>query len=275
VRGFRLADGRFLEDADGAARARVAVLGARTTELLFPGGGALGATVRVRGIPFEVIGVLHPRGTSLGGADDDTELFVPVETALRRLYNARALSELYATVAEPEGLAQGEDAIRRLVRARHRTAAFGRPDDFAVQDQLQAVAMQREAARTLGFASSGLAAISLLVGGTGILGLMLLSVAERTPEIGLRMALGARPRYVLVQFLAEAVVLAAAGGGVGVVLGGVGAWAISAATAWPARPSWQAAAAALATSALLGLAAGVLPAVRAARLPPALALSRG
>jgi putative ABC transport system permease protein len=275
VRGFRLAAGRRLDAGDGAARARVAVLGARVSEVLFPDGAPLGRTLRVRGVPFEVVGVFAPRGSTLGGADDDTEVFVPVETALRRLHNTAALSEVYATVADPRDLGPSEEAVRRAVRERHRTARLGRPDDFAVQDQLQAVALQREAARTLGWASAGLAALSLLVGGIGILGLMLLSVAERTPEVGLRMALGARQRDVLVQFLAEAVVLAAVGGAAGVVLGTAGAWAVSAATQWHARASWGAAAVALATSALVGLAAGVLPAVRASRLPPAAALSRG
>jgi putative ABC transport system permease protein len=274
VRGFSPSQGRVLEAADGAVRARVAVLGARVAEVLFPAGDAVGQTIRIRGIPFEVVGVFAPRGTTLGGADDDTEVFVPVETALRRVHNTRALSEIYAAVDDPAILPRAQDAIRAAVRARHRTAARGRPDDFAVQNQLQTVALQRDAARTLGLASGGLAAISLLVGGTGILGLMLLSVAERTSEIGLRMAVGARRRDVLTQFLAEAVVLAGAGGVLGVALGALGARAVSAATQWQARASWEAAAAALVTAVAIGLAAGVLPALRAARLPPAAALSR-
>jgi putative ABC transport system permease protein len=274
VRGFRLASGRFLDDEDDRQRRRVAVLGARVARLLFPGEDPVGREVRIGRVPFQVIGTLAERGASAGGMDEDTQVLVPVRTALRRVFNVRALTNVFVTVADERDTARARDEISALLRERHRLDRHGRPDDFAVQDQAKLLATTRQAARTLTLATTGLAAISLLIGGTGILALMLLSVRERTSEIGLRLAVGARARDVLVQFLGEATVLAAAGGAAGVVLGAAGAAAVAAATSWPARVSWSAALVALALSVAVGLGAGLLPALGAARLPPQAALAR-
>lgn len=274
VRSFALERGAFFSADDDRTAARVAVLGARARAALFPLGGAVGSEVRIGGAPFEVVGTLEPQGVSADGADVDTQVYVPLRTALRRVWNARGLGSVFVEVREGASPARAEAEIRALLRARHRLDERGRPDDFVVQDPARAVTARRQAARTVTRYTAGLAAISLLVGGTGILALMLLSVRERTSEIGVRRAFGARPRDVGLQFLAEATVLSTGGGLAGLVLGVLGAWATAAATGWPVRaPAW-AVATGLGASALTGLASGVLPALRAARLPPALAVSR-
>jgi putative ABC transport system permease protein len=273
VRAFGLARGRFFSDDDDVSAARVVVLGARVSATLFSGGDPLGETVRVGAVPCEVIGVLEPQGVTADGADVDTQVYLPLRTALRRVFNARALGNVYVRVREGASFPAAEAEIRALLRERHRLDARERPDDFDVQDPERALAVKRQVARTVTLFTAGLAAVSLLVGGTGILALMLLTVRERTPEIGLRRAVGARARDVLVQFLAEAVSLSAAGGLAGVAAGALGAAAVAAATGWPVHvPAW-AAAAGLGVSALVGLAFGVLPALRAASLPPSVAIS--
>ncbi len=274
VRGFQLAAGRFFDEDDDRERRRVAVLGARVRRVLFPGEDPLGREIRIGTAPFQVIGTLAEKGASAGGVDEDTQVFIPVQTALRRVFNVRSLTNVFVTVTEADAPVRGREEIAGLLRERHRLDRHGRPDDFAVQDQAKLLATQAQASRTLTQATTGLAAISLLIGGTGILALMLLSVRERTSEIGLRLAVGARARDVLVQFLGEAAVLALAGGAAGVALGAAGAAAVAAATSWPARVSWPAALAALGLSAAIGLLAGIVPAIRAARLPPQVALAR-
>jgi len=274
VRGFELAAGRFFDEDDDRERRRVAVLGARVGRVLFPGEDPLGREIRIGTAPFLVIGTLAGRGASAGGLDEDTQVLVPVQTALRRVFNARSLTNVFVAVADPGALERGRVEISGLLRERHRLDRHGRPDDFSVQDQAKLLATQKQVADTLTLATTGLAAISLLVGGTGILALMLLSVRERIPEIGLRLAVGARAGDVRVQFLGEAAVLALAGGVAGVALGAAGAAAVAAATSWPARLSWPAALAALVLSAAVGLLAGIVPAVRASRLAPQVALAR-
>jgi putative ABC transport system permease protein len=274
VRGFEVARGAFFGEDDDAGAARVVVLGARVGATLFPGADPLGETVRIGAAPFEVVGVLAPQGVTADGAEVDTQVYVPLRTALRRVYNARALTAVYVRVREGASFPRAEAEIGALLRERHRLEERGRPDDFEVQDPARVLAVKRQVARAVALFTAGLAAVSLLVGGTGILALMLLSVRERTPEIGVRRAVGARPRDVLVQFLGEAVALSAAGGLAGVAAGALGAAAVAGATGWPVRvPAW-AAAAGLAVSALVGLVFGVLPALRAARLPPSVAISR-
>ncbi len=275
VRGFRLERGAFFSPEQDGASERVAVLGARVRATLFPGQDPLGRTIRIGSVPFEVIGALEPQGVTADGADVDAQVYVPLRTALRRLLNTRALGSAFVEVREGEPFPAVEAEIRSLLRQRHRLGLRDRPDDFAVQDPEKALAARRQVAQAVTLFTAGLAAVSLLVGGTGILALMLLSVRERTPEIGLRRAVGARPRDVLVQFLAEAVALSAAGGALGVAMGALGSWATAAATGWPVRvPAW-AALAGVVLSAVLGVVFGAWPARQAARLAPVVALARG
>ncbi|HEX9244235.1 MAG TPA: ABC transporter permease [Anaeromyxobacter sp.] len=274
VRNFELGAGRFFDGEEDAASARVAVLGARVGERLFEGNDPVGRPVRIDGVPFEVIGVLRPKGLSFEGADQDSGVYVPLQTARRRVFNQQWLTMVFVELADGRPVSSTANELRELLRERHRIARRGSTDDFEVQDPAKLLALRAEATRTLSIVSSGLGAISLLVGGTGILALMLLSVRERTGEIGLRRALGARTTDILLQFLAEATALALSGGLSGMVLGALGVWIVSATTGWEARVSLQEALVSLGAAAGIGLAFGVVPAVRAARLTPIQALGR-
>jgi putative ABC transport system permease protein len=271
VRRFRIAAGRFLDLDDDRERRRVAVLGAVVAATLFPGEDPVGRELRLRGIPFEVVGVLAAKG-ALAGDDEDAVILVPIRTALRRLANARSLDAVFVSAAEPGGIPAATAAITALLRERHGVGSEGRPDDFALQNPARFLAMQRQAAEMLTRLSLGIGALTLLIGGTGILGLMLLSVRERTGEIGLRMAVGARPRDVLAQFLFEAMLLALGGWLAGIALGGAGAAAVALATDWTLALPVEALLASLALAVGIGLGFGAVPARRASLLPPIEAL---
>jgi len=271
LRNLRLASGRFLEEGDDDDARRVAVLGSRIARALFPDEDAVGRAIRLRGLPFEVIGVLEPKGIQADGSDQDGNVFIPIRTALRRVFNTTWLSAVFVSVDERPRMDATAAAVRAVLRERHRLPP-GAADDFQVQDQVRLLAMQQAAVQSLTWLTAGLAAVSLLVGGAGIFALMFLSVKERTAEIGLRMAVGARPRDVLLQFLGEAAVLAVGGwlvGALAAVLGGLG---VALGTEWKVAFPAGAAAASLAMALVTGLGFGALPAGKAARLPPIRAL---
>ncbi|MGC4118525.1 MAG: ABC transporter permease [Myxococcales bacterium] len=272
VRGFELAQGRLFDEREGVERARVVVLGGRASAALFPGQNPVGQELRIGGVGFEVIGSLQLKGASGDGSDADKQVFVPVQTALRRLFNTRSLSRIFIGVREQADLEPVKQSVRGLLRERHRLDRRDLPDDFAVQDQQRFLSAQRQTAESLEAFTLGLSAISLLVGGAGILALMMLSVRERTPEIGLRRAVGARPRDILFQFLAEALVLSLAGGLAGIVVGGAASVLAARATGWPIEVTPQALLLALGTSLLVGLASGAVPARKAAAMVPVRAL---
>jgi putative ABC transport system permease protein len=275
VRRFRLRDGRFFDGNDDRDARRVAVLGDRVQKSLFPGDDAVGQVIRIRGVPFEVIGVFEAKGAVAYGSDEDNQVVVPIRTALRRIFNSTWLTSVFVSVADAGRMEEGEDEIRRLLRERHRAAAEGRPDDFAIQNQAKVLSLQRETAESLTLLGTGLAAVALLMGGTGILALMLLSVKERTGEIGLRMAVGARPRDVLSQFLIEASLLALGGWLVGVTLGGLGVGVVAYGTEWNIGVPGEAIVASLIMAVVTGLGFGALPARKASRLPPIQSLGAG
>ena len=273
ARRFRLAEGRFFDPADDREARRVAVLGARVGATLFPGESPIGRMVRLRGVPFEVVGVLEAKGVQPDGGDEDTRVVIPLRTALRRVFNVTWLSNVFVRVRDPARIAEAEAAIAALLRERHRRGRDGEPDDFAVQNRTRFLAAQQETLGLLTLLTSGLAALALLVGGTGILALMLLSVKERTDEIGLRMAVGARPRDVLVQFLVEATALALGGWGAGVAVGALGTAAVAFGTAWKVALPVEDLLASLAMAVAIGVGFGAFPARRASLLPPSQALA--
>jgi putative ABC transport system permease protein len=268
VRNFRIRAGRFFNAADDRAARRVAVLGARVDETLFQGRDPVGQQIRIRSVPFEVIGVLAAKGVQNDGSDEDDQIVIPLRTALRRVFNATWLSTVFVSVRDPAKIDEAEAGIGALLRERHR-----KQDDFEIQNKARLLIMQKEAAESLTLLTAGLSAVALLVGGAGILALMLLSVRERTGEIGLRMAVGARPRDILLQFLAEATALALGGWAVGVAAGALGAAAIAFGTAWKVALPLEALLASLAMAAATGLGFGALPARRASLLPPIEALA--
>lgn len=272
LRALVTRSGRFIEDEDDGSLRRVAVLGDRVARTLFRDLDPVGADVRVRGVPFEVVGVLAPKGIDADGSDLDGNVFVPLRTALRRVFNTTWLTTVSVSVPESARMREAEAAIRDVLRQRH-GLADGVADDFAIQDQARLLATQRRAVESLAALAAGLAGVSLLVGGAGILALMLLSVKERTGEIGLRMAVGARPRDVLVQFVAEATLLALGGWAVGAALAALGSTAVAFGTRWPVGLPAGAGAATLLMALVIGLGFGAVPARKAALLPPVEALA--
>lgn len=273
VRRFRVHRGRFFDATDDRAARRVAVLGARVEATLFPEEDPVGQWIRIRGVPFEVIGVLEAKGVLGDGTDEDNQVVIPLRTALRRVFNTAWLSTVFVSVSDPRRMEEAEARIGELLRERHRVGQNGKTDDFAIQNRTRLLVAQKETAESLTLFTSGLGALALLVGGTGILALMLLSVRERTGEIGLRMAVGARPRDILLQFLAEATVLALGGWAAGVAAGALGAGAVAFATEWKVGLPLEALLASLAMAAATGLGFGAFPATRAALLPPVQALA--
>lgn len=274
LRGFRVRSGRFFDDEDDARAGRVAVLGARLARTLFGGEDPVGREVRLRALPFEVIGVLEPIGLQADGADQDGSVFIPIRTALRRLFNTTWITTVFVGVEDRGRMSEAQAAIGRLLRERHRLAPAA-ADDFDIQDQTRFLAMQKEAIESLTLLTAGLAAVSMVVAGAGILALMLLSVKERTAEIGLRMAVGARPIDVLVQFLGEAAVLALGGWTAGTGAALAGGVAVAFLTEWRIGFPATAAVGSLAMALLTGLGFGAVPARRAARLMPIEALRSG
>ncbi len=278
VRRFRLRAGRFFDAEDEAGARRVAVLGARVAERLFgdePPASLIGRGLRLRGIPFEIAGVLEAKGALADGSDEDNTIVIPIRTALRRVFNVPFLNTVFVTVREPGqhgrmDAAQAE--IGALLRQRHRLRGNVTADDFAVQDKAKLLSSQRETVGTLTLFVAGLSALALLVGGTGILALMLLSVKERTGEIGLRLAVGARPRDILVQFLAEATALALGGWLAGVALAALGTGGLALGTSWKVALPAGALLASFGMAMITGLGFGAVPARRASRLPPIRAL---
>jgi putative ABC transport system permease protein len=271
VRNFRLRAGRFFDDEDDRAARRVAVLGARVAATLFGDEEPVGRPLRIRGVPFDVVGVLAPKGV-LADGDEDDQVLVPLRTVLRRVLNARSLSAVYVSVAETDAMGDGRRDVRALLRERHGTGSPERADDFEVQDAARFYALQQQTAASLELVATGLAGLALVVGGTGILALMLTSVRERRREIGLRMAVGARPRDVLAQFLLESTLLSLAGWVAGLAGAALGALGVVLALRWTLAVPVAALLASLAMALTIGLGFGAVPARRASLLPPVQAL---
>jgi putative ABC transport system permease protein len=279
VRNFPVTDGRFISDTDINSKARVAVIGSRIAERLFTEEGLypLGATIKVNNVPFKVVGVLESKGGGGGmmGGNQDEVVLVPMSTAHERLFqrnhNSRGealVSVVYAQVVSEDRMSVAADEISNLLRDRH-AIAFEDEDDFSVINQRDLVAIFGQITGVLTIFLGAIAGISLLVGGIGIMNIMLVSVTERTREIGLRKAVGAKRRDILLQFLIESVVLSLIGGLLGIVIGALGAFAISKLQSdLTAIVTPQAILLATGFSAAVGLFFGIYPATRAARLNP-------
>jgi len=270
VRNITVASGRPFDADESRAAKRVAILGPTASANLFGSADPLGQQIRVNKVPFEVIGVTTPKGMDISGLDQDDLIIVPLETAMRRLLNLDYVHVVYAQARSSAAIGPAEQEIAGLLRQRHRLGS--KPDDFTIQNQATLLATERETTGSMTLLIGSVAGISLLVGGVGILAVMLMSVRERTREIGLRRALGALRRDIRNQFLLESAVLAGAGGVAGVV-GGVGlSLAVSSLGYWPAMISWPAASVAFTFSVLVGVFFGLYPAAQAAKLEPIEAL---
>jgi putative ABC transport system permease protein len=275
VRDWPVAAGRFFTASEEESAAKVAVLGQTVVDQLFAAGeDPLDAIVRIRNVPFRVIGVLTRKGQTSWGQDQDDVLIVPFSTAERRVIGNTFLGSVNMIVVSTAGPAESmaaEEEIRTLLSTRHK-APPGEEPDFTVRNMTEMFAASVMASQVMTRLLAAIASISLLVGGIGIMNILLVSVTERTREIGVRLAVGARARDILLQFLVEAVVLSLAGGVLGAVLGVGVAVVIGRLAEWPILLSPLAVTGALAFSSLVGLIFGVYPARRAARLDPITAL---
>lgn len=266
IRDIRLTSGRFFEPEEDRARRRFAVIGPTVAENLFPGRDPLGLQFRIGRVPFEVIGVTEPKGVDFNGLDLDDVIFVPLGTAMRRLLNVPYVQAIYVQAKNSQVLLSAGTEITRLLRRRHRLR--DEPDDFTIQNQATLLAAERETTHSMTLLTGSVAGISLFVGGVGILAVMLISVRERTMEIGLRRALGAGRRDIRTQFLTESVILSLAGGLLGVIGGIAAALGLSLLGYWDAVISWPAAALGFVFSVSVGIVFGIYPAIHAAELEP-------
>ncbi|MCW5890653.1 MAG: ABC transporter permease [bacterium] len=275
VRDWPLRAGRFFTQSEEDSAARVAVLGQTLVEQLYaPGEDPIGTTLRIRNVPFRVIGTLGRKGQTTWGQDQDDVIMVPFRTAERRVLGTTALGSVNMIVVSVRAADRMDDvseAITTLVRARHRIPA-GEDDDFTVRNMAEMFETSVAASRVMSQLLAAIASISLLVGGIGIMNTLLVSVTERTREIGVRMAVGAKARHILLQFLVESTVLSLAGGALGALLGVAIASGIGRFTGWPVLIAPEAVAIALGFAAAVGLVFGVYPARRASRLDPIAAL---
>lgn len=269
---FRLHQGRFITDDDDLTSSRVAVLGARVNETLFGDQNAIGRQIRIRGVPFEVVGVLEPKGVLADGSDEDDRIVIPIRTALRRVFNSTWLNPVFISVRDMAEMDEARTEVNALLRERHRLDQRNKSDDFFIQDKTKVLAARKQLADSLTLLATGLAGASLVVGGAGILALMLMSVKERTPEIGLRMAIGAKPRDILVQFLLEATSIAAGGWSAGMTMAAVATVVVARATNWPTSISPSLVLIMLAVVVSSGLIFGAYPARKASLMPPVEAL---
>jgi len=275
VRDWPLRDGRAFTQSEEDTGAKVAILGTTIVDELFaPGEDPIGATIRIKNVPFRVIGVLGRKGQTSWGQDQDDVILVPFTTAERRVLGTATLGTvnmLLLSVRDARETDRVVDEIGDLLRARHRIPP-GDTDDFTVRSMAEMFEASVAASRVMAQLLAAIASISLLVGGIGIMNTLLVSVTERTREIGIRLAVGAKARHVLLQFLAESTLLSLGGGALGVVLGVGVATLVGRLAGWPVVIAPTAVALAFLFAGAVGVAFGVYPARRAARLDPIVAL---
>jgi putative ABC transport system permease protein len=277
ARDLSIAEGRMFDDREAEQGRKVAVIGQTVADQLFGGADPVGQRIRVGSVPFEVIGLLTSKGQSGFGQDQDDIVLTPLQAARSRLFGRRvkgdSVQQIYVKAESEDALYNVQDDVTNLLRERHRIQP-GQDDDFQVQNLASIMQAAQATTQTFTILLAAVAAVSLVVGGVGIMNIMLVSVTERTREIGLRMAVGAKRSAVLVQFALEAVALSLGGGIVGLLIGVGGALLLAKLGGWPAAiPSW-AAPLSLGFSMLVGLGFGAYPAWRASKLDPIEALRR-
>ncbi|MBX3662305.1 MAG: ABC transporter permease [Burkholderiales bacterium] len=276
ARNWVVAQGKAFDAADVAGSAKVALLGDTVARSLFGDADPIGQVIRIRKVPFTVIGTLERKGQSLMGQDQDDVILMPISTARNRVLGQgagrlRTVGSVSIKVRDGEDMKEVESQIRELMRQRHRIQP-DREDDFTLRNLSEVLATREESSRVMGLLLAAVASVSLLVGGIGIMNIMLVSVTERTREIGLRMAVGARGRDILTQFLVEAITLALIGGLLGIVLGIGGSLAIGHFAGWPIHLGIEPVALSVGFAAAIGIFFGFYPARKASLLLPIEAL---
>jgi putative ABC transport system permease protein len=273
IRNWKVERGEFFTDLDVRSANRVIVLGTTVADKLFPGVDPVGQMVRVRNLPFRVVGVLVAKGQSMVGQDQDDTAVVPYTTAQRKLLGQQipSISQAMISAITPEASAITETQVAALLRQRHHIQS-GQTDDFMVRNMTDVAQTSAQVTTLLTVLLGSIAAISLIVGGIGIMNIMLVSVTERTREIGIRMAVGARPNYIRLQFLTESLVLSLVGGLIGVIIGGSLAALIAHVLGWPTLVSALSILISFVFATAIGIFFGYYPAHKAAALDPIEAL---
>ncbi len=269
IRAWPVQDGDFFTDGDVRSAARVIILGKTVADNLFLGVNPVGQIVRVRDLPFRVVGVLSPKGQSTMGNDQDDMTVMPFSTVQKKLIGQSILhiNAVMISCVSPQATYLAERQVTDLLRQRHKIRP-GQPDDFMVRNITDVADAAEETNRVMTLLLGSIAAVSLVVGGIGIMNIMLVSVTERTREIGIRMAIGARPNYIRMQFLTESVVLSLMGGMIGVVGGGGLSLGIARVLGWPTLVSVLSVIVSFGFSAVVGIFFGFYPAHKAASLDP-------
>jgi putative ABC transport system permease protein len=275
IRDWSFTSGGHFTQTDLESAARVALIGQTIVGNLFePGEEPVGAVIRIKNVPFHVIGVLAPKGQSAQGSDQDDVIFIPFSTAERKVFGTSfigSVQAMFGSTDQVEDLPMAAEQIREVLRARHRLQTE-QDDDFTIRTQVDIGKVQEGTSETLTMMLFAIASVSLLVGGIGIMNILLVSVTERTREIGVRMAVGAKRRHIVMQFLIEAMTLSLVGGLLGIVMGVTGAKLTTLIAGWPTIISGNVILLAFFFSLVVGLFFGLYPANKAARLNPIEAL---
>lgn len=268
IRNFYIERGTFFTEEENKASVRYAVLGQTVVKNLFGKNDPIGETLRIGRVPFKVIGIMESKGTDLNGVDQDDQIFIPVQTALRRVFNLTYINTINLQVLSSSEMDVAIKQISEVLRERHRLDRLNKPDDFTIQNQVELLETQKETTDTFTALIVSVASISLIVGGIGILAIMLIAIKERIKEIGLRMAVGATRKDILLQFIIEATILSVGGGIIGIFIGVFVAIASSIATEWTLSISIPSIVYSFLFSLAIGLFFGVYPARKASMLDP-------
>jgi putative ABC transport system permease protein len=267
IRQWPLQDGAMFTDQDVRGTAKVCIIGKTIVTQLFPDENPVGRTLRIRDIPFKVLGVLVAKGFNLFGQDQDDVVIIPYTSEMKRVSKRTNLGSINVQSASPEFSDSVQKSIAELLRQRHRLGA-GRDDDFTIRGQQEIADAATATTRVMTVLLGAIASVSLIVGGIGIMNIMLVSVTERTREIGIRMAVGAHGRDILLQFLIEAITLSSLGGVIGIAMGIGSAKLLSAIAGWPTLVSVSSVVLAFLFSAAVGVFFGFYPARKASNLDP-------
>ena len=270
IKNISVAKGRFFSEEEDRLMARVAVLGPTPAKNLLGKANPIGETIQIKNVAFEVIGVTAEKGM-IAGQDEDDQVFIPLNTAMKRLMNVTYLSQIYLQARSTADMKPSERDIKSLIRERHRLKE-DKADDFTIQNQIDILEAEQQTTESFTLLIGSIAGVSLLVGGVGILAVMLILVRERTNEIGVRRAVGARRKDILLQFMMEATTLSIGGGIAGILIGLLGSFVVRYATKWPVALSAMPILISFGFSFVVGFFFGVYPARKASRLDPIIAL---
>jgi len=267
IRSWPVGSGQYFTDADVRGATKVCVIGQTIADNLFKGGDPIGAIIRIKKMPFKIVGVLSPKGQSAQGSDQDDIIIAPYTTVQKKMTGQTYLGSILASAITEEAMQDAQAQVTELLRVRHKLQPWDE-NDFTVRSQTEIATAAQSTSQVLTILLASIASISLIVGGIGIMNIMLVSVTERTKEIGIRMAIGATGKNILMQFLIEAIVLSLLGGFIGVLLGLLSSNLISVLAGWTTRVSLMSIILAFAFSAAVGIFFGLYPARKAAQLNP-------